>query len=188
MAAARVRPPRPSNWGAMPKLQKKNWHHEEHLTRHPTFGPHGTPAAAGAAGAAEDWQMGNAGTVAAAVVAVGEAEDGLGGMVEAGAEKASGVTTATDRIPMPAPEVAAAGGRSGVPGAPPATMQEPVAEALYEGAECDVEMGNTAEAPVAAAAAGVRPPRPNNWDTITRMQRKMWKKQGGQPRHCPGPK
>jgi len=33
--------------------QKKNWHHGEHPTRRLTFGPHGTPAAAGAAGAAE---------------------------------------------------------------------------------------------------------------------------------------
>ena len=39
------------------KTQKKNLHHREHPTRRFTFGPHGT-SAAGAAGAAEDWKMG----------------------------------------------------------------------------------------------------------------------------------
>jgi len=57
-AAARVRPPKPSNWGAMSGTQRKNW---EHITGRFTFGPHGTQAAAGAA---EDWQMGNAGAEA----------------------------------------------------------------------------------------------------------------------------
>ena len=42
------------------------------------------------------------------------------------------------------------------------------AELLYEGAEFDVGMGNAAEAPMAAAAAGVRPPRPSNWGSMTK--------------------
>ena len=62
-----------------------------------------------------------------------------------------------------APEavVAAAGGAAeDRPGAPPATTHGPAAEVLYEGAECDVDMGIAAEASAATAAAGVRPPRP----------------------------
>ena len=51
------------------------------------------------------------------------------------------------------------------PGAPPAITHEPAAEVLYEGAECNVDMRNAAEAPeaVAPAAAGVRPPRLADW-------------------------
>jgi len=49
------------------------------------------------------------------------------------------------------------------PGAPLATTHGPAAEVLNEGAECDVGMGNAAEAPVAAAATGVRPPRTADW-------------------------
>ena len=75
-----------------------------------------------AAGAAEDWQMGNAGAEEAMMAAGGAAEDG--------------------------------------PGAPLATTHGPAAGVLNERAECDVDMGKAAEAPVAAAAAGVRPPRP----------------------------
>ena len=89
-AVARVRPPRPSNWGAMTKKQKKNWHHGKHPTRRLTFGPHGTPAAAGAVGAAGDWQMGCAGAEAAAT-AGGAAEDGPGAPAEAAARTAEGV-------------------------------------------------------------------------------------------------
>jgi len=73
-----LRPPKPSIWDATAKKQKKNWHHWEHPTRRFTFGPPRTPAAARAAGAAVDWQMGNAGAVVAATVAGGAAEDGLG--------------------------------------------------------------------------------------------------------------
>jgi len=70
------------------------------------------------------------------------------------------------------------------PGAPPATTHGPSAEVLCEGAECDVGMGNAAEASEAAAvaAAQVRPPRPADWGTMTRGQRKYWKRQGGRPR------
>ena len=59
------------------------------------------------------------------------------------------------------------------PGAPPVTTHGPAAEVLYEGAECDVDMGNAAgaSATTAAAAARVRPPRPVNWSTMTRGQR-----------------
>jgi len=39
--------------------------------------------------------------------------------------------------------------------------------------------GGAAEASEAAAAAGVRPPRPSNWEAMTRDQRKNWKKRGG---------
>jgi len=101
-AAAGVRSPRPSNRGAPTKKQKENWNHGAHPTRRFTFGPHGTPAAAGAARAAEDWQFGNASAEAAMTAASGAAEDG--------------------------------------PGVPLATG--PAAEVLYEGAECDVDMGN----------------------------------------------
>jgi len=53
---------------------------------------------------------------------------------------------------------------------PLAITHGPAAGFLYEGAECDVGMGNAAEAPeaTAAAAAGVRPPRPANWGTMTK--------------------
>ena len=82
MKAAGMRPPRPVDW-----------------------------AAAGAAGAAEDGQMGTASAEAAMTAAGGAAEDG--------------------------------------PGAPPAITHRQAAEVLYEGVECDVDMGNAAEAPVA---------------------------------------
>jgi len=39
---------------------------------------------------------------------------------------------------------------------------------VYEGEKCDVDMGNVAEAPVAAAAAGVRWPRPSNWESMSK--------------------
>ena len=58
------------------------------------------------------------------------------------------------------------------PGAPLATTHGPAAEVLYEGAECDVDMGNVAEAPVAAAAGEVRPPRPANWVTMTKVHKR----------------
>jgi len=77
-AAAGVRPPRPSNRGAPTKKQKEIWNHGVHPTQRFTFGPHGTPAAAGAAGAAEDWQLGNASAEAAMTAAGGAAEDGPG--------------------------------------------------------------------------------------------------------------
>ena len=90
-AAAGMRPPRPVDW-----------------------------AAAGAAGAAEDGQMGDASAEAAMTAAGGAAEDG--------------------------------------PGAPLATAHRPAAEVQNEGAQCNVDMGNAAEAPevTAAAAAEVR--------------------------------
>ena len=59
------------------------------------------------------------------------------------------------------------------PGAPLATTHGPAAEVLHEGAQCDVDMGNAAEASEAAAAARVRPPRPADWGTMTRGQRKL---------------
>jgi len=64
--------------------------------------------AAGAAGAAKDWQMGNASAEEAVMAAGGSAKD--------------------------------------CPGAPLATTHGPAAEVLYEGAECDLDMGNAAEA------------------------------------------
>ena len=71
---------------------------------------------------------------------------------------------------------AAGGAAEDGPGAPLATTHRPAAEVLYEGAEYDVDMVNAAEAPVAEAAAGVRPQSPSNWVTLTRVQRKTWKK------------
>jgi len=61
-------------------------------------------------------------------------------------------------------------------GAPPATTHGPAAKVLNEGAECDVDMGDAAEAPeaTAAAAGGVWPPRPRNWGLMTRGQRWNW--------------
>jgi len=87
---------------------KGNLHHREHPTKRLTFAPHGTLAAAEAAGAAEDWQMDNAGAEAAATAAGGAAEDGPGAAAEAGTDEASGVTRETGRIPMAASEAAAA--------------------------------------------------------------------------------
>jgi len=68
---------------------------------------------------------------------------------------------------------AAGGAAEDGPGAPPATTHGPAVEVLYERAECDVDMGNAAEASeaTAATAAVVRPLRPVNWDTMTRSQR-----------------
>jgi len=61
------------------------------------------------------------------------------------------------------------------PGAPLATTHGPAAEVLHEGAQCDVDMGNAAEASEAADAARVRPPRPSNWNAMTPSQKKNWK-------------
>jgi len=107
-------------------------------------------ATAGAARAAEDWQLGNASAEAAMTGAGEAAEDG--------------------------------------PGAPLVITHGPATEVLIEGAECDVDMGNAVEASAAtaAAAAGVRPPRPAAWGTMTRGQRKHWKQRGGRSRWSPG--
>jgi len=40
-----------------------------------------------------------------------------------------------------------------------------------------MDLGNADKAPVAAAAAGVRPPRPSNWGTMKKVQCRIWKKQ-----------
>ena len=59
--------------------------------------------------------------------------------------------------------------------APPlAPTHGPAAETLHEGAEYDTETGGAAEASEAAAAAGVRPPRPSNWGTMTKAQKMHW--------------
>ena len=59
--------------------------------------------------------------------------------------------------------------------APPlAPTHGPAAETLHEGPEYDAETGDAAEASGAAAAAGVRPPRPSNWGTLTKKQKKNW--------------
>ena len=73
---------------------------------------------------------------------------------------------------------AAGGAAEDGPGAPLATTHGPAVEVLNEGAECDVDRGNAAEAPEATAAetAGLRPPRPANWGKMTRGQRQCWKK------------
>ena len=55
---------------------------------------------------------------------------------------------------------AAGGAAEDGPGAPLAITHGPAAEVLYEEAEFDVDMGNAAEAPVAAATARVRPALP----------------------------
>ena len=67
---------------------------------------------------------------------------------------------------------AAGGAAEDGPGAPPAITHRQAAEVLYEGVECDVDMGNAAEAPVEAVAGGMRPPRPTNWGSMTRKARK----------------
>ena len=53
-----------------------------------------------------------------------------------------------------------------------APTHEPAAETLDEAGEFDAETGDAPETPVAAAAAGLRPPRPADWGTMTRGQRK----------------
>jgi len=57
---------------------------------------------------------------------------------------------------------AAVGAAEDGPGAPLATTHGPAAEVHYEGAQCDVDIGNAAKAAeaTAAAAAGVRPTLP----------------------------
>ena len=77
-----------------------------------------------------------------------------------------------------------AAGAAEQPLAPP--THGPAAEALYEGAECDVDMGNAVEAPMPAAEAGVRPPRPSNWESMSKNQNKTWRKHGGRPRRAQG--
>jgi len=79
---------------------------------------------------------------------------------------------------------AAGGAAEDGPGAPLATTHGPSAEVLYEGEECDVDIGNAAEPleATAAAAAGVRPPRPSNWSTMTKDQKRRWCKRGGKGR------
>jgi len=62
---------------------------------------------------------------------------------------------------------------------PQATTHGPTAEALLEGEKYGAETEDAAEASGAAAAARLRPPRPADWVTMTRGQRKNWKKRGG---------
>jgi len=40
---------------------------------------------------------------------------------------------------------------------------------------------------VEAVMTGVLPPRPVDWESMTRTQRKTWKNRGGKQRGCPGP-
>ena len=58
------------------------------------------------------------------------------------------------------------------------------AETLHEGAEHDAETGNAvaaaAEAPVAADALGVRPPKPSYWGAMSGNQRKNWHMREGE--------
>ena len=59
--------------------------------------------------------------------------------------------------------------------APPrATTHGPAAGALLDGAEYDTETEDAAGASeaVAAAAARVRPPRPSNWESMSKNQKK----------------
>jgi len=60
---------------------------------------------------------------------------------------------------------------SGAATSPFAPTHEPAAQALDEEAELDADMGDAPEVPTAAAAAGVMPPRPSNWEAMTRGQR-----------------
>jgi len=53
---------------------------------------------------------------------------------------------------------------------PEATTHGPAAEELLDGAEYDAETENKARASEAAAAR-VRPPRPSNWGTMTKVQK-----------------
>ena len=77
--ACGARPPvKPSDWPTITKRQRKNWYERV------------------------DEQMGNASEETARMRAGGAAEDGHGAVADAGTEKASGVTTTTDRVPMPA--------------------------------------------------------------------------------------
>ena len=46
------------------------------------------------------------------------------------------------------------------------------AEALLEGAEYDTETEDAAEASEAEAVVGVRPPRPSNWESMSKYQKK----------------
>jgi len=82
-----------------------------------------------------------------------------------------------------AARTAAGGAVKDGPGAPLATTHGPAAEVLFEGKGCDVDVGNAAEASEATAAAAVRarPPRLENWGTMTRKQRKSWKQRDGRP-------
>jgi len=51
------------------------------------------------------------------------------------------------------------------------TAHGPAAEEFLEGAECDAETENAAGfSEEAAAAAGVRPPRPSNWDKSSQVK------------------
>ena len=72
---------------------------------------------------------------------------------------------------------------AGAVASPGATMHGPVAEALLEGAEYGAETEDAAESSEkAAATVRVRPPRPSNWDAMTRSQKKNWKQREGRSR------
>ena len=60
----------------------------------------------------------------------------------------------------------------GAVASPGTAMQRPAAEAHLEGAEYDAETEDMTGSSKAAAAAGVRPPRPNNWGATTKKQKK----------------
>jgi len=72
-------------------------------------------------------------------------------------ERHAASARATGGGPMDLDSFSTAAGAAAPPLAP---THGPAAGTLHEGAEYDMETGNAAEAPVAAAAAGVRPPRP----------------------------
>ena len=53
-------------------------------------------------------------------------------------------------------------------------------------AEYGAETEDLAETSDAAAAAGVRPPRPSNWEIISKDQKEMWMQHGGRLRGAKG--
>jgi len=86
-------------------------------------------------------------------------------------------TTAGEAIDLDGISTAA-----GAAASPGATTHGPSVEVLCEGAQCNVDMGNAAEAQAAtaAAAAGVRPPKSSNWSAMSKMQKRNWFQRHGE--------
>ena len=107
------------------------------------------------------WMANDDGPRAAQAAAEADAEAAVGAVTGEAAQVSATEEDATESLPA-TPEANSA-----------------VGEVLTEAEAGMLITGGTA-AEIAARAQ--RPPRPANWDTMTRGQRKYWKQHGGKPR------
>ena len=103
------------------------------------------------------------------VAAVARMEEGAEGTAEVAATAQQGAVT----------PVAHSNGRAAAEGSEGWQMGNAGAEAAAAAGGAAEDGPGAATEAAAGTAAGVRPPRPADWDAMTRFQKKKWKKRGG---------